>query len=788
MAAQPPELIRTYKNGTILEQKFCLTFPPPVFSPGLISLLSHQGHNEIDKPGNLMEYAAPRLQLQMIVIFLLTQAIHCVLKHLRLPVFISQLLAGIILGKNSLITMSEDSVAILGSVASLGYMLFLFLTGVKMDVSMTYRSGKKVICIGILTVVVPLIVCLLMAKSSNMDREEFMENKPVLLAVSYSGTSFPVVHCLLSELKLLNSELGRLGLSAALVGDMLSLFLRTIFSALIEGHGETELKKVARHFGKAILFLVLVFFCFRPLMRWMVRRTHEGEKIKKAYVYTAILAFMVSHKFTEDLRVFFVIGPFLVGLAVPDGPPLGSALVEKLEPVTSGFLMPLYAATCGMRIDFANLRQPSSFAKHQVIAAVVTIIVKFGVSFLVSFLCNIPTRDCLAFAALMISKGVVEMTIYNSMNDAGIIDPDIFTYTTIIIIVIASIVPMLVKTLYDPSRKYACYPKRSIMQCKLNEQLRMISCIHVPVNVNSVIDLINVSCPTTHSPVVLHVLHLIKLSGRATPLFISHEKNWNTLSGSLYSENVILTFNQFEQDNWGAVLVKVFTAVSPPNLMYEDIFNLARDTLTSFILLPFHRQWNVDGSIESEDRSIRSLNYNVLEKSPCSVGILVEGRRRLNLYNSRDHTQSMLDGSSSYGIAVIFLGGKDDREALALGRRMSQDKSVAMTIIHVRAANRTVADDMDTMQDAEMLRNAKETYIEKQVNDGPETLEYLRSIVNDYQLFIVGRRYKREDPQTFGLHEWTEIQEIGIIGDLLSSADFGGNNSVLIVQQQQSIS
>ncbi|KAK8644786.1 hypothetical protein V6N13_118655 [Hibiscus sabdariffa] len=586
-------------------------------------------------------------------------------------------------------------------------------------------SGKKIICIGLLTVVVPLIVCLLMAKSSDMDRQEFIDNEPFILAISYSGTSFPVVHCLLSELKLLNSE--------------------------------------------------LVFICLRPLMKWMVRSTREGEKIKKVCLYTAILAFMISHKLTEKLRVFFIQGPFLVGLAIPEGPPLGSALVEKFEPVVSGFLMPLFVATCGMRIDFSHLKQLSPFAQHQAIAAVVTVIAKFGVSFLLSFLCNIPTRDSLAFAFIMISKGVVEMAIYSSMNDFDVIDPDVFAYMAIIIMLIASIVPMLVKTLYDPSRKYACYPKRSIMQCKLNEELRMISCIHVPANVNSIIHIINASCPTKHSPISLHVLHLIKLSGRATPLFISHEKNWNTLSDSLYSENVVLTFNQFERNNWGAVLVKVFTAVLPPNLMHEDICNLARDHLTSFIILPFHRQWHVDGSIESEDQTIRRLNYSVLEKSPCSVGILVEGRRRVNLSNSRDHTQS---------IAVVFLGGKDDREALALGRRMSQDKSIRLTIIHVRAANIILADDTDTMLDGEMLRNGKETYIERQVRDGPETLEFLRSIVNNYQLFIVGRRYKREDPQTFGLHEWSEFQEIGIIGDLLSSADFGRKNSVLIVQQQ----
>ncbi|KAE8713986.1 hypothetical protein F3Y22_tig00110202pilonHSYRG00105 [Hibiscus syriacus] len=421
-----------------------------------------------------------------------------------------------------------------------------------------------------------------LVKSPHVDQEQFVANRPFFLAVTYSGTSFPVLHFLLSELKRMNSKLGRLGLSVALIGDILSVFLMTILQGLIAGPLQGDSKEVLQHLGKAVLFLVLVFFCLRPLLKWMVRCTVEGGKIKDAYLYT--------------------------------GPPLGSALVEKLDPVVSRFLMPLFAATCGMRINFSHLKETTHLAEHQAIAALATILAKFGVSFLLSFL--------------------------------------------------SSIVPMLVKALYDPSR----------------------SCIHVPANVNSIIHILNASCPTRNSPIALHVLHLIKLSGRATPLFISHEKNWNTDSDGLYSENVVLTFNQFERDNWGTVLVKAFTA------------------------------------------------------SPCSVGILVEGQRHLNY-----HTQSSLENSSSYTIAMIFLGGKDDREALALGRRISQDKSIRPTIIHIRAANGIVADDTDIMHDEEMLRNITNshmytTYIEKLVNNGPETLEFLRSIVDNYQLFIVRRR------------------------------------------------
>ncbi|KAE8700147.1 Lipase 1 isoform 1 [Hibiscus syriacus] len=634
--------------------EICLKFPPKVNAPGLMTLLSN------DEPENIMDYSAPRLELQMIVTFILTQAIHFVLKRLRIPIFMSQIIAGIILGPmffrhdKSLITMSEDSVSILGTVASFGYLFFLFLTGVKMDFSMTYRSGKKALCIGILTVLVPSIVCLFMARSAPEEGRLYRANDVYILAVAHSLTSFPKCH-------------------------NLSCCTGVLFSTSNEMDGE-----------------------------------ENGWRWEDKWCLPLCCNFGV-HGFTQGYRYFESVYPLWSisnGVGHPRWTPLGSALVEKMEPVVSGFLMPLFASTCGMRIDFSYLNNSTPFVKHQALSAIVAVLVKFGVSFLVSFCCKIPTRDSLAFAFIMISKGC---------------NKSILAYMTLIIIVVASIVPMLVKALYDPSRKYASYQKRSIMHCKINEELRMISCIHIPANVNSIIDILSTS--TTETPIALHVLHLIKLSGRATPLFISHDMNQHTLSNNYYSENVVLSFRRFERDNWGAVSVKAFTAVSPTNMMYEDICNLALDHHTSFIILPFHRRWHFNGSIESEDQTIRSLNYSMLEKAPCSIGILVEGRRNLNGTNP----QSSLGSSSSYNIAVIFLGGKDDQEALALGLRMSENKNVQLTIIHLTSGNMFLADDTETMQDEIMLRNVKENlsyikHIEKQVSDGPETLDFFDSM------------------------------------------------------------
>lgn len=98
-----------------------------------------------------------------------------------------------------------------------------------------------------------------------------------------------------------------------------------------------------------------------------------------------------------------------------------------------------------------------------------------------------------------------------------------FAVTSVSILLIAVIVPILVKSLYDPSRKYAGYQVRDILHCKRNSELRILVCIQRPDNVAAVIKLLEASCPTRQSPLGVYALHLIELIGRASPIFISHQ-------------------------------------------------------------------------------------------------------------------------------------------------------------------------------------------------------------------------------------------------------------------------
>ncbi|KAH7565171.1 hypothetical protein JRO89_XS09G0152900 [Xanthoceras sorbifolium] len=746
--------------------QICITLPPKVQSPGLGRLLMHDENADPSSTTSgydwYNKYALPRLETHIALIFAVTQIIHLFLKRLGLPLFTSQLIAGMILSKA--IPWTDEGVQIIGTLGIFGYGLFLFLSGVKMDPSMVFRVNKRSWYIGLLSMLVPLLSMLPIMlhefdEKDKEDQEVDPKLKTLFLLPYYSLTSLPVINVLLSELKILNSELGRIALSSAVIGDHVSMFLMITGNVLRVWTQIVNHKVALGDLGCVIAFLVVVAFVLRPAMLAVVKRTPEGKPVYQSCIYALMLLFLGCLCVTRWFDQFLLLAPYILGLAVPHGPPLGSALVEKFEGMVENLFMPLFVTSCALRLTTMTIDFNNKMTWVNASIGIVALLVKFVVSLIPPLYNKMPKRDAAALALIMSSKAL--LTWPSSLS--SVIEQGHFTFMFWVIICVANIVPILVKCLYDPSRKYAGYNKRNLMYLRCNAELPIVAVIHVPDNVNSVINLLEATCPTKDNPMTINVIHLIKLSGLATPIFISHQKRLRTTTSDCYSENVIVAFNKFIGNNWGAVSVNTFTAVSLPSIMHEDICSLALDKLASLIILPFHRRWYIDGSVESDDELIRALNSRVLERAPCSVGILID---RVNLRRAMP-----VDGSSekpSYRVAMIFLGGNDDREALTFAKRMAQESTVVLTVAHFSNAenNQGISEDWDRMHDSIMLREVKTNgyinYVEKEVADGPETATIIHNMVNEYDMIIVGRRNNEESQQTTGLKEWSECPELGV--------------------------
>ncbi|GMJ00773.1 cation/H+ exchanger 4 [Hibiscus trionum] len=733
----------------------------------------------------IFTYSIPLLEIQILLVLSITHLIYTILKPLGITFFASQMMAGMILGPAMLgkiegfydkVFNQELGLDTIDNAAFFGFGIFLFLMGVKMDLKMAFRTTRRATVIGVSSFLSPFVVGLIVFEAYKLPHQSTGLKTEHLLGITIESlTGFSVIAWLLSELKILNSEIGRLALSSSSISTLTSIVLIYVIS-ISEYWSIVSPSFVVLHAGQMVFFVLFIFLVLRPLMIRIIKETPEGRPIKDVHIALVMIFYLGCCVFTAYHNDSALYGAFIFGLAVPDGPPLGSALVEKFECFVNGVFLPLFVTTSTMRVKPNMMFEDPSTLTFYVVFSVSTFLAKFISCSVASFWRMMPLKESLAFSLIMCSKGIVELSYFSTFRDNKIFSDATFSMLVIGVLVNATIIPVLVKLLYDPvSRKVAASEKRSLMQLKPDSELRILASIHGPEHVLALIDVLDITCPTKDSPNVVYALHLIELVGRDSPVFIDHNENQST--GSF--ENII-AFNRYEKNNRGLVKVNTFTSISPHKLMHEDICSLALDKQTSFVFLPFHRKWSLDGSVEVENNVIRNLNCNVLDRPPCSVGILVDRR-------------SKPLKSSSYSIGMLFLGGKDDREALTLAKRMARDPRVKLTVIRISSGRGYDSLlDWDTMLDAEILKDIKQndvinghniTYIEQVSKHGPQTANIIRSLVGDYDLIIVGRRYGVDSLQTTGLSEWSEFPELGVMGDILSSTDLDCRAIVLVVQQ-----
>ncbi|XP_057955535.1 cation/H(+) antiporter 15-like isoform X2 [Malania oleifera] len=398
---------------------------------------------------------------------------------------------------------------------------------------------------------------------------------------------------------------------------------------------------------------------------------------------------------------------------------------------------------------------------------------------------RMPLRDAFSLALIMNSKGIVELAMLNDMKKSSVVNEECFSLLIISVVVVTGVISPLVKALYDPSRRYLAYKRRTIFHNKKNEQLHLLACIHSQDNVQAIVNLLEASNPTKESPINLVVLHLVKLAGRSTSQLIAHHPCERPSLGPSQSERIFNVFQKLEQQNHGIVSVHCFKAISPFATMHNDVCSIALEKRTTFIIIPFHKQCRF-GELGESPYASRHLNRNVLDKAPCSVGILIDSGKRKK-------SRSMTEKPAEYQVAVLFFGGPDDREALAYARRMSEHPLVSVTLLHFSALTTDIVGGTarSKMLDAEILskfrinilQNERVSYQEEVVRDGLGVLSVTRSIECMYDLVMVGRRHT--DSQFMSeLRKSNEREELGTIGEILAASDLKDGASVLVVQQQ----
>uniref|UniRef100_A0A7N0TGH8 Cation/H+ exchanger domain-containing protein n=1 Tax=Kalanchoe fedtschenkoi TaxID=63787 RepID=A0A7N0TGH8_KALFE len=760
---------------------------------------------------DIHDFTLPAIQIQIVLILGCQHALHFLLRLLRIPSGVSQIVVGLAFSalfkwvdRNHVSTgyFTVPSQEILSTITLFGFVLYLFLTGVKMDAkTVLKRAGPKAIVIGLITVVVPMLTSMmttafLTSKWLPPTTDSFIQMSVSRLSMINVATTFPVILALLYEMEILTSELGRLAVSSAIVGDATHFVL--LLALLIKTHSET---KTLIAFITAVCSALAIVYLVRPVLFWIIKQTPEGRQVKNVYVVSITIGLLLVTASMKAFHVLTLVTPFIIGLMIPEGPPLGSALVQKLDPLVSGLLMPVYVTTCAMRVNLHEGMLRSRIILINLMVAAVVQPVKLIACTMTASLFKIPLRDCFSLALIMCSKGALDVVSLALLKDRNAVTEDGFTTNVLLTLAMGFVIPLLVRFLFDQSRHFTAYVRRNVEMLSHEDELRTLVCINRNESIPMFLNFLNAGPPTPDSPMDLTVIHLVELLGRSSPVLISHfhtvqRRETETDATGQSTQFVIDAFRNYKKKyEEEAMKLDVYTSITTVKLMPTDICTLALDKVASLIILAFHVEWAEDGTLEYEDFKLKNLNMAVMERAPCSVGILIN---RGNLTSAATISLTNTFTASYFNIALLYFGGGDDREAASVAlRMMANSGNTTLTVIHFKTAGAAGeaeegfqdcdAADKEVLERMQALEaeNRRMKCMEEVVKDGPETALILRSIVNDYDLMVVGRREGVKSSLTSGLGEWSEYPELGVVGDLLAVADLETRTSVLVLQQQK---
>ena len=313
------------------------------------------------------------LAIQLGIILVAARFFGMMASKLRVPPVMGELLAGILLGPYCLGSLSlgiphfehglfpliaNQSVpmdAKLYSIATLGSILLLFVSGLETDVRTFFKYSIVGTVVGIGGVVCSFFCG---AAVGCMLGWAFMDPRTLFLGILCTATSVGISARILSEHKAMGSPEGVTIMAAAVIDDVLGI----ICLAVVVGLASVELNGGSMSWAAIAGISVKSFgiwLGFTAIGLLLSRRIANFLKLFKSSRVFAVIAFglsLILAGLFEQAGLAMIVGAFVMGLSLSKTD-ISFKIRDKLDPIYN-FLVPVFFVVMGMLVDVRVLKDP----------------------------------------------------------------------------------------------------------------------------------------------------------------------------------------------------------------------------------------------------------------------------------------------------------------------------------------------------------------------------------------------------------------------------------------------
>ena len=318
--------------------------------------------------------------------------------------------------------------------------------GIDVDLTTLRLIGSRGMVIAIVGSVLPIAIAFFIALALQFDFKTSLA-----AGAAFGPTSLGIAMNILRQGKLVNTPVGQLIISAAVIDDMIALIILSQLSALT---GDVDVIQLLLPIISAFLFLGLggyIAIAWAPLvMEKLVLSRVSEEKRDTAELTIMISLLLLLMPATYESKASFLMGSFLAGLAFCRSNGLHHIFVRQFKRILQWLMRVFFAASIGFQVPLETLGNGTVIWQGLVFTLALT--GKIAVGFMVPNFNNVPLRfsdahlrDCLITGFSMAAEGEFAFVIAVFAVDEGIISVDLYASIVLAVLLSTIIPPFLLR-------------------------------------------------------------------------------------------------------------------------------------------------------------------------------------------------------------------------------------------------------------------------------------------------------------------------------------------------------
>ncbi|KAF8666281.1 hypothetical protein HU200_053705 [Digitaria exilis] len=511
---------------------------------------------------NPLNSALPLAILQICVVVVLTRVLAFVLRPLRQPRVIAEIIGGILLGPSALgrstvflnTVFPKQSLTVLDTLANIGLLYFLFLVGLELDLRAIRRTGSSALVIAIAGISLPFIMGI--------------------------GTSFVLQHTVargvprgpgfvLAAFFLLRPVLTWMARRSPEGEPVKELYICATLAIVLAAGFATDTIGIHALFGAFIVGIIVPKDGpFAGVLLEKVEDLISGLFLPLYFVSSGLKTDVMTIKGGRSWALLvLVVGTACFGKI---GGTLAASLIVRVplrEALTLGFLMNTKGLVELIVLNIGKDRHvlnDETFAIHVLMALITTFITTPVVMAIYKPARRGPPYKNRAVQRASPNDEFRMMACFHSTRN------------------IPTIINLMESSRGTRKRGITVYAMHLV---ELSERSSAISMVH-------------------------------KARRNGMPF-------WNRRrNGDGDGDQLVVAFETYQQ--LSRVSIRAMTAISDLHTMHEDVVTSAHQKRAALIVLPFHKLHQMDGHMESLGDQYQHINQRVLHHAPCSVAILVD--------------------------------------------------------------------------------------------------------------------------------------------------------------------